>query len=100
MGKQIVYISDEDLKEILPGYLKKRMAEIVLLQQLFANKDYPAIRIIAHNIKGTALSYGLQGAGDIAALLEDSIKNQDYPASFVHFKSLLHYFHNLEVIYT
>jgi HPt (histidine-containing phosphotransfer) domain-containing protein len=100
MPKQIIQISDEDLKEILPGYLKKRLAEVIVLQQLFIDKDYTAIRSIAHNLKGTGLSYGLEGAGDIGTLLEDAIKAADYDSALVHFKSLKDYFDNLEVIYT
>ena len=100
MSKHLIYISDEDLKEILPNYLTRRLAEIIQLQQLFADKDYVAIRFIAHNIRGTALSYGLEGVGEIAALLEDAIKEQDYSAALAHYKSMKEYFDTVEVVYT
>ena len=99
MNKFQVHISDEDIKEILPNYLKKKLAEIIILEELFNKKDYPAIRSIAHNIKGTAASYGLEGAGDIAATLEAALKLEDHPTAFIHFKSLKEYFDNLEIVY-
>ena len=99
MSKQLLCISDELLKEILPSYLRKKLAETILIQELFLNKDYAAIQIIAHNMKGTALSYGIEKAGEMAALLECALKENDYPNAIAHFKSLKDYLDNLEVVY-
>jgi HPt (histidine-containing phosphotransfer) domain-containing protein len=100
IDKQIINITDEDIKEILPGYLKKRAADMIKLEELFSSQNYLEIRVIAHNIKGTALSYGLEGFGEIAACLEDALKAKEVENASKYFHELKTYFEKLEIVYS
>lgn len=48
---------DDDIKALIPEYLARRRNEVTTLQECLQKKDIPALRSIAHNLRGTALSY-------------------------------------------
>lgn len=55
------------LQNELPGYLSQ-------LQQLFEQKDYPALQELAHKIHGSATYCGVPALKDAARELENAIK--------------------------
>lgn len=61
---------DEDIIALIPGYLNNRRKDIDKMLQAFEKKDIAPIKEIAHNIKGTALSYGQKSLNEIAIRLD------------------------------
>jgi|GEM_PF-628395 len=49
---------DDDIKALIPEYLARRRSDVTKLQDHLKNKDLAGLRSIAHNLRGTALSYG------------------------------------------
>jgi HPt (histidine-containing phosphotransfer) domain-containing protein len=74
--EKIVITVDEDLKDLIPGYLDNRLQDIARIQAALSRKDYETIRSIGHNMKGSGGGYGFGGITDIGAAIEDAaIKN-------------------------
>lgn len=50
-------VIDDDMKALIPEYLARRRQDVRKLQEHLQKKDILALRSIAHNLRGTALSY-------------------------------------------
>lgn len=69
---------DEDIIALIPGYLNNRRKDIDKMQQAFEKQDIKPIKEIAHNIKGTALSYGQKSLNEIAIRLDHAAAISDW----------------------
>ncbi len=65
---------DAEILALVPGYLARRREEIGPLREALAQRDETRLRSLAHNLKGTALSYGQKDldrwAHDVSAALK------------------------------
>jgi PAS domain S-box-containing protein len=68
---------DDDIKSLIPDYLSRRIEEIAKIEDLMKAKDWKGLKTIAHNLKGTALSYGQVELNDWAQQLSETIKQED-----------------------
>ncbi|MCP4682407.1 MAG: Hpt domain-containing protein [Desulfobacterales bacterium] len=60
------------------AYLSDIMDKIDLLFKCLDNKDTKEIRSIAHKLKGSGKSYGLEYISEIGTALSDHAKREDY----------------------
>lgn len=68
---EVVYV-DEMLKDLIPGFLENRRKELLELEGLVAQSNFDELSRFGHKLKGTALNYGFQRLGEIAASLEQA----------------------------
>ena len=68
---------DEDLKDLIPGFMENRKKDIVQLSTLVQANDLPAIAQLAHKIKGAAAGYCFQQLSAFAARMEKAAKAND-----------------------
>lgn len=68
---------DPIVRELLPGYLKRRDEEFIRLKALLASQDFEAIRTLGHNLSGSGGAYGLQTLTEIGRRIEMAAKNSD-----------------------
>jgi HPt (histidine-containing phosphotransfer) domain-containing protein len=61
---------DEDLLDMVPGYLQNQRDSLPGLRAALAREDREALRSAGHRLKGSALMYGFQGLGELGARLE------------------------------
>ncbi len=61
---------DPDLRDVAPGYLEKRRADILTCEKALAAGDLDSIRAIAHKMKGTGAGYGFPFLTETGAKLE------------------------------
>lgn len=61
---------DEDLKELIPGFLEHRQEDISLLYKYIDSKDFQSIKILGHSMKGFGAGYGFHKISEIGAVLE------------------------------
>ena len=66
---------DEEIRALIPGYLEKRVQDLIILKEALDKKEIQVIARIAHNMKGTALSYG-QEELDYAARELNSVSSE------------------------
>ena len=68
-GKYVVHI-DPALKELVPRYLDNRHKDITEISRLLADGDMDAVRIIGHNMAGSAGGYGFPEIGKMGKEIE------------------------------
>jgi hypothetical protein len=61
---------DPELADLIPGYLANRKRDMTVLGDSLDQKDYEAIRILGHSMKGSGGGYGFDAITDIGAMLE------------------------------
>ena len=58
------------LQALAPSYLANRRKDVEALHAALAERDFPRVARIGHNLKGTGAPYGFPEIGEIGALLE------------------------------
>lgn len=74
--EKILIKVDEDIKELIPGYLANRRQDIISLQQALAAGDYRSIQFIAHGLKGSGAGYGFDFISQLGCRLEEAARTQ------------------------
>jgi HPt (histidine-containing phosphotransfer) domain-containing protein len=67
----IVYV-DEDLQDLIPGYLENRKRDVARLTSALDNADFQTIRTIGHQMKGSGGGYGFDRITEIGRALEEA----------------------------
>lgn len=68
---------DSELKDLIPTFLANRRKEVEELARALERRDFDAIRIIGHNMKGVGGGYGFNGITDLGLEVEDAARGQD-----------------------
>ncbi|MEO5956210.1 MAG: Hpt domain-containing protein [Nitrospiraceae bacterium] len=68
---------DEDLKEIVPGFLANRRRDVQTLERAFKKNDLHAIHMIGHRLKGDGGGYGFDAISVIGGVLEQAAARED-----------------------
>lgn len=66
----------EELMDIAPGYLKKRIRDLEVLKDALNRKDWETVANLSHKTKGTAAAYGFTRLGELAKSLENAAKSK------------------------
>jgi len=74
MDDKIIVRIDADLEDIVPGFLKNRRQDILSIETCLNEKDYEAIQILGHSMKGAGTSYGFPFISEIGKAIEDAAK--------------------------
>lgn len=69
---------DDAIKAAIPGYLENRRKDVEKLKSAFAIKEIKVIGKIAHNVGGTAESYGQVELGRVAFLLDQAVIDSNW----------------------
>jgi len=96
---RIVVHVDAELREIVPGYLSNRQADLQALREALARGDYEAIRIVGHSMKGSGGGYGFDALSEIGSALEQAAKAGDPEAIRRSVGELSTYLARVEVVY-
>jgi len=63
---------DEDIAPLVPAFLERRREDLQTMYDALEAGDYASIRTIAHRMKGTGRSYGLDAVSEIGGRLESA----------------------------
>lgn len=74
MDDNIIVRVDADLKEIVPGFIQNRRQDIVAMETFLYEKNYEAIRLLGHSMKGAGTSYGFHFISEIGKAIEAAAK--------------------------
>jgi PAS domain S-box-containing protein len=96
--KIIAHIDDEDVLELIPGYLAYCRNELDVLQNALVQKDFETLCDLSHKLKGSGGGYGLDRISDIGDKLESSAKAQDLSAIESGVADLRDYLERVEVV--
>jgi HPt (histidine-containing phosphotransfer) domain-containing protein len=79
VNPKIPYLVQADplVRPLVPDYLKNRANDVQRLKDALAAKDFPVLRKIGHNMRGSAGAYGLPPLSEIGGRIEDAALAQD-----------------------
>lgn len=97
-GRIIVHI-DEELEDLIPGFLENRRKDIDQILAALEDKDYELIRMLGHSMKGAGGGYGFDAITDIGFSLETAAKEENIEKIQTHVNSLSYYLDHVEVSY-
>ncbi len=97
--EKIVVFVDEDLQDLIPGYLENRLKDIAAIQASLDQGDYEAIRSTGHKMKGSGGGYGFDEITNIGRAMEEAAKIEHREEIVRQTEVLKKYMERLEVVY-
>ncbi|MCB1145606.1 MAG: Hpt domain-containing protein [Leptospiraceae bacterium] len=91
---------DNDLADLIPGYLENRRKDIEKINLLIAGGNIEEIKVLAHRMKGSGGGYGFDQITEIGKNMENAAKNSDISLIIEQVKELQNYLDNINVIYS
>jgi CheY-like chemotaxis protein len=68
---------DEDLLELVPGYVEDRLKDVAGMMELLSAADYDRLWTLGHELKGTGTSYGLPDLTKMGADFEKAARRKN-----------------------
>jgi len=90
---------DEDLSDLIPGFLARKRAEVSSIFDALARRDYEEISRVAHRIKGEGGSYGFDAMSEMGRSMQHAAATRDDGALTALARQLLSYLDHLEVVF-
>lgn len=81
------WADDPDMAEILSYFVDDAPAKIERFQEALRRQDYDQIRVLAHQLKGSAAGYGFESLSDLAREVETSAnraESEEVIAQHIH----------------
>ena len=98
MPDRVIVEVDEDLSDLVPGFLTHKRAEVATIFEAVTRRDYAAIGSLAHRIKGDGGSYGFNSMTEMGRSLEHAAAMHDDGAVTALARQLLSYLDHVEVV--
>jgi HPt (histidine-containing phosphotransfer) domain-containing protein len=95
-NKMIVEV-DEELSDLIPGFLARKRDEANMILDAAQREDYAVISRLAHRIKGEGGSYGFHRITEIGRTLEQAAKTRNDVSVTRAANELLDYLDRVEV---
>ncbi len=92
-------VIDADIRELVPGFLRDKSAEIDDLRSALDPGDLEPARALCHQLKGTAHMYGFVRLSDLAAEAEASAARGDVVALTACLAEVADYLGRVQVRY-
>lgn len=70
----ITVIIDNDLEELIPGFLENRKKDLLSLKEALVKQDHEVMQSIGHSLKGVGGGYGFEELSRLGAEVENSAK--------------------------
>ena len=99
MPDRVIVEVDEDLSDLIPGFLTHKRADINTIFDAVTRRDYAEISRIAHRVKGEGGSYGFEVMTEIGRSLEQAAASHDDSAVTTLARQLLSYLDHVDVVF-
>lgn len=99
VSQKIVVTVDEEIEDLVPGFLENRHRDVKTLEEALEKGDYETIRSLGHKMKGAGGGYGFDAITDIGMALENAAKDSDAQEIQGRIQELTHYLEHVEVVY-
>ena len=94
----IIVKIDEELFDLIPGYLKNRRQDIEIMRERLARGDFETIQGKGHSMKGSGGGYGFDEITEIGGLIEKVAKEKNGVLVGELVTRLADYLDNIEVV--
>jgi HPt (histidine-containing phosphotransfer) domain-containing protein len=99
MDNRIVVAVDEDISDLIPGFLERKRGDVNGILEAVPRNDYETIRRTSHRIKGEGGSYGFNLMTELGRSLERAAAVHDDQAVTALARELLSYIDCVEVVF-
>jgi histidine phosphotransfer protein HptB len=99
MPDRVIVEVDEDLSDLIPGFLTHKRHEVATIFDALARRDYAEIGSLAHRIKGEGGSYGFDSMTEMGRSLEHAAAIRDDGAVTTLARQLLSYLDRVEIVF-
>ena len=99
MSDRVIVEVDEDLSDLIPGFMTHKRADIDTIFEAVTRRDYAEIGRIAHRVKGEGGSYGFDTMTELARSLEVAASRRDDSAATTLARQLLSYIDHVEIVF-
>lgn len=96
---RIVVEIDEELSDLIPGFLERKREDARRLATLIEQGDVDAIASLGHRMKGEGGSYGLDLISTVGRELEQAGKSRDLAAARRLAGDLADFLGRVEIVY-
>lgn len=90
---------DEDLSDLIPGYLENRRKDIDAIRAALDQGDFETIRVLGHGMKGSGGGYGFDAITEIGRSLEQAAKSADADGIKQQVDELASYLDRLDIVF-
>jgi HPt (histidine-containing phosphotransfer) domain-containing protein len=97
MENKVIVEVDEELSDLIPGFLARKRDEANAILDAAQRDDYTVISRLAHRIKGEGGSYGFEKMTEIGRALEDAAKLRNDVSVTHAANELLDYLEHLDI---
>ncbi len=99
LSKRIRIAIDEDLAELIPGFLENRRKDIATITRALEKSDFETVQHIGHDMKGVGGGYGFEVITDLGGALETAARHQEGSKIRKHADELLSYLDRIDIVY-
>ncbi len=92
-----VTVTDPYARELLPGYLARRKAQILVMRDALEAGDFERVQRAGHAMYGSGAAYGLDQVSVIGDRLEQAALRKDRAAVDSLLGDLAHYLEHLRI---
>lgn len=97
--EKIIVQVDEDLEDLIPGFLENRIQDIEKLRSELEQNNFVNVTSIGHSIKGVGGGYGFDLMSELGAKIETAGKESNVEAIQENIDQLDNYLKRVEVEY-
>jgi PAS domain S-box-containing protein len=97
-GAPIRIVAPEGIGELIPGYLRNRRADLLVLGAALEKNDYGAIQVLGHQMKGSGKGYGFAAITEIGRSLESAAKQEAAEGIRAQISALADYLNRVEIV--
>lgn len=97
--ERITVRADEELRDLIPGYLDRRREDVALIGEALAREDFESIRSLGHKMKGTGGGYGFPEITEIGGALEEAAKGKRGEDIRRQAEDLQFYLDHIDIVY-
>lgn len=90
---------DEELRDLIPGFLENRRKDVSTLRTALKDRDYETIQGLGHSMMGAGGGYGFDFVTEIGGAIELAAADRNRKDLLRHIDALARYLERVEVVY-
>ncbi len=99
MSEQIIVYVDEDLEDLVPGFLENRNEDVDTIKRLIQEGNFSDIQRIGHSMKGSGGGYGFDKISELGKGIEEFSKAENKDEILKLVDDLVHYLSAVKIEY-
>ncbi len=96
--RTVVYIAPY-IRDLVPSFIQGRKKDVRIIHRALARRDYAAIEVLGHQMKGSGASYGFAPITQIGKSIEEAARDKDILGIRKNTDELLMYLNQVKIIY-